>query len=538
MTRFRLTQPQRNLKGASLSSAFTSAPAVGPSLARNTSIDLAQCDCLEYGGKCASCWRLKHVDPRVQCELGARLFPRSDPSIWGQWGDFSSVERPLAPGKREEPKLSPTAPSSLSLPSCPSPGDPYLDTVTFHFSQASNSTTNAPNGDFYLPKGVFASAVQAAKTKTRDTWCRSISDAAVGFEGVGNLRHANKLRNDVEMILDCKAGVLYQMMECESCGRVLAVPCERCGSRYCPECEAIRSRWKGKEAASRIKPFGTGGRDDAGHFPWAEFTCPLEKRDEFRDWESIGSWMEVVRDTLREFYGVLEFIVRKDGKGGKWVKTGEIGGLETFHSWSSKGFPNFLPHIPVLLSGLILKNGEKIRMKMMLKPWELKRLRRIYTRRMCERFGWKREEIKAKDNLLDVRYGWTRKGEGFLYRRVTYMLRSPSPSKKVQGWKMLEGLSDDEIRLALAHFDLRASGTTIRWFGFMCGKEYTHLCNEFGVEPLAWKEKPDFERCPYCGGRLVFREWAVCRPGNEPVSRILTKCRDPVEEDRPKSGFS
>jgi len=141
---------------------------------------------------------------------------------------------------------------------------------------------------------------------------------------------------------------------------------------------------------------------------------------------------------------------------------------------------------------------------------------------MCEAFGWKREDIPTKDRLLDVKYGWVPKGEKALYRRLSYMLRSPSPKRKEQGWKALEGLSDEELRLAIAHFDLRAKGMVIRWFGFLQGKEYKEICEEWGVDPQAWREEPDYGQCPYCGGELVFKEWAISSPGREPEPVIIS----------------
>lgn len=443
----------------------------------------------------------------------------------------------------------PSAPEELSNPSYPPPGSPggsYLESLsTFGFK----TLAQGQPGLVSLDKVAEEAWRKRQAQKERKVWIKLLEQAGLLLEQKGLGEEAKRAKEEARKIRGCNAGVLWKMMECESCGRVQAVPVGRCGSRYCPECEAIDSRHKAKRAYARVKEFGVWRGEKPGGFPFVEFTVPDFLWDRFKDPKEVGRLMSVVRDSLREWYGVLREEEVEDKRTGKrkkkWVKKGDIAGLQTFHSWSSRKFPKFVPHVPVLLAGHMWRDGKRVRLRLYVKPWELRRLRRIYTRRMSEAFGFKREEVPTKDKLLNVYYGYVGKGgvlyeldedgkyrkmKGGLMRRLQYMLRSPSPRRKVQGWKVLEGMSEEELRLALGHFDLRRKVRVVRWFGLWNGEEYKKLCEEFGVEPMAWREEPDYGRCPYCGGELVFKEWAISSPGREPepvVVSALVRIRGP-----------
>lgn len=298
----------------------------------------------------------------------------------------------------------------------------------------------------------------------------------------------------------CRAGELAAVMKCDKCGKVVYSPVGCCNNALCPECRSFYAKRKAVEATRRLEDWGLGRLSSSDEkrwgFPRFEFTVPDTKWEFFDSWSNIRRFMKVVRDVLARWYRL------------------RVGGVMTVHTWGSEEFWTWKPHIPVLISGLGYDEDKGfVRLRLKRKIWELNYLRDIYTQAMCAEFGWPIESIpmdKKGHRRLDVNYGWCGGVESLAFR-LGYMFRSPSPRRKLQGWRAMEGLNSTQILGVARHFYFLRGFRRIVWFGFFGNRKGKWLAAKLGVEYRQWKEKLDYWACPYCGGQLIIQGFKFVR---------------------------
>lgn len=310
-----------------------------------------------------------------------------------------------------------------------------------------------------------------------------------------------------EKVRCCEAGELAAVMRCSDCGRVVYSPVGCCNDALCPECRAFYGKRKAVEATRRLEDWGLGqltdSEDKRWGFPRFEFTIPADRRDYFRDKKAVRRWLKLCREVLAKWYGL------------------RVGGVETVHTWASKSFWDWSPHIHILIAGLGWSDDKGfVRLRLKRHNWELRNLRWLYTRAMMAEFGWSRDSVpldSERRRLLVVHYGWCGGVESLAFR-LGYMFRSPSPRRHFQGWQALEGLSRVQILGVARHFYWLKGFRRILWFGFFGNRLGKWLASKLGVKWRVWKDKLDYWRCPFCGGRLVMEgfKFIGCSAGRSP----------------------
>jgi hypothetical protein len=269
----------------------------------------------------------------------------------------------------------------------------------------------------------------------------------------------------------------------------------RCKDDLCSVCGDKRVRDRVRSAWKRMERIG-------GKWWHITFTIPSESRIQIKEVDSK------LKLTARATRRAIEEVVG-----------GRIGGLYVRHTFSSKAVWKEFYHVHVLFSMKVVTKSGGVKEWKWFEKDDLKRLKRLYVKYVCEETGVDFGGCKTTDGLPVVNVEYRSRGQVERHT-LPYLLRNPVMFDKIgydgeDVWLDVGG-KDGQVVVDVQTFKgvfvhyFRGRHRAV-WFGFLaynCGKRYYVLVGKGDFK--TYELRDSWDCCEECGSPMVVWDVVDC----------------------------